>query len=180
MNTTITAPTEAAIFAAAETMSHANCAKHNITRDQYPADGVEEARRIVREELEADYALKSNPLYERLQAAEETARLAKMERDALAQVRPSAGGNSSAGTTKDPHVVRAQMGEVNWKGQTDNGRLMSCGVDPAKVGSREIQEAKKLFARGSDSNYASNYMKQDGARYKYLKTIAVVLNIKGQ
>ena len=179
MSTAMPVITESAINQAAEIMIQANCNKHRIPRDQFPADGVDEARRIIRQEMEADAALKSNPLYQRLQAAEESARQARMERDAALQVRPST-GSPSTGSTKDPHVVRRQLGEQNWMGQTDNGRLLSCGVDPAKVTSIELEEAKKLFGKGSDSHYASNYMKQDSARYRYLKTIAVVLNMQAR
>lgn len=173
------APTESDINAAAEKMIAVNCQRHNVSRENFPSDGVEEAKRLARQELEADFALRSNPLYERLKASEEAARQARLERDAALQVRPSTGGNSTGGT-KDPHVVRAQLGEANYRALTDNGRLMSCGVDPSKVGPVELQDAKKIFGRGADTHFASNMMKQDAARYHYLKTIAVVMNIQGQ
>jgi hypothetical protein len=72
------------------------------------------------------------------------------------------------------------MGEGDWRALTDDGRLRSCGIDPRNVTQLDLQEAKKVFGRGMDSHYSSNLSKQDWARYKHLKNIAIVLGIQGQ
>jgi hypothetical protein len=80
----------------------------------------------------------------------------------------------------DPVVVRAQLGEGNWRALTDNGRLQACGINPVEVTPLDLQEAQKVFGRKMDSHYSSNLAKQDWTRYQHLKKIAVILNIQGQ
>jgi hypothetical protein len=182
IDTNTTSPaaiTESAVNQAAEAIIQTNCNRHGMSREQFPADGVEEARRIARQELEADAALKANPLFLQLEA-ERAARLqAEATLAAVSQSRANPNAQSVR-TGPDPNVVRAQLGEVQWKMLSDNGRLQACGIQPSSVTPVELLEAKKLFGRGMVSSYSSNFFKQDQARYQHLKRIAVVLNIQGQ
>ena len=168
--------TETAVNQAAESMILANCRKHEISREDFPADRVEEARQIVRREMEAEAELKSNPLYARVQAAEEAARLAKMELAAVKQTRIAP--NNDVKPVADVARVRGLMGERDWHALTDSGRLAACGI--SQVSAVERQQCKELFGRGCDSHHANDFFKSNAGEYRRLKNIAIVLGIQGQ
>lgn len=174
----ITDADEIAIRAAATQIIAKAALKGGYTIDQIPQEAKDDALNFARNAYAEDQAQKANPLYAQLQAEREAHRLTKMQMDAIKQTRVSVGNDVRPGL--NPEVVSAQMGELDWRALTDNGRLQSCGIDPSKVTDVERLEAKKLFGRGMDSHYSSNFFKQDAGRYRHLKNIAIILGIQGQ
>jgi hypothetical protein len=174
----LTAADEFAIQTTTNDLIRKAAAKSGMRFEDVPVEAREDALRYTKAAFAEEQAVKANPLYAQLQAEREAHRLTKMQMDAVKQTRIGAPSNAKGGP--DPNVVRAQLGENNWRALTDNGRLQACGINPATVSPVEILEAKKVFGRGMDSHYSSNLSKQDWGRYQHLKRIAVVLNIQGQ
>jgi hypothetical protein len=170
---------EAAIRQAADQIIRTSAAKHGMTFEQVPQDAKDDAYRYAAAAYAEDQAQKVNPVYAQLQAEREAHRITQMTLDAVKQTRPAVGTNGSP-SSLNPDIVRAQMGEGEWRALTDNGRLQVCGINPATVTQVEILEAKKVFGRGTDTHYAANLAKQDWTRYKHLKNLAIVLGIQGQ
>jgi hypothetical protein len=170
---------DTAIKIAADNLIRAAAVKNGMTLEQVPQEAREDAYRFAKAAYEEDQALKSNPVYASLQAEREAHKLTRLQLEAVKQTRPTLGTNAQP-SSLNPEVVRAQMGEGEWRALTDNGRLQACGINPTTVTPVEIQECKKIFGRGMDSHYSSNAFKQDSARYRHLKNIAIVLGIQGQ
>jgi len=169
---------EVAIKQAADQLIRVAAEKNGMTIEQVPQEAREDAYRFAKAAYEEDQALKSNPVYAQLQAEREAHRLTKMTLEAVKQTRPTVGSNAQPSANVE--VVRAQMGERDWHALTDNGRLQACGINPATVTQVEIQESKRLFGKGIDSAYSSNFFKQDSGRYRHLKSIAIVLGLQGK
>jgi hypothetical protein len=169
---------DAAIKVAADNLIRAAAVKNGMTLEQVPQEAKEDAYRFAKAAYEEDQARAANPVYAQLQAEREAHRLTQMQLQAVKQTRVTVGNNVQP--VANVAVVRAQMGERDWYALTDNGRLQACGINPATVTTVEIQECKRLFGRGIDSAYSSNFFKQDAGRYRTLKNIAIVLGIQGQ
>lgn len=179
-NTLVLTPAEEAqIKTAADGMIRTAAQRANMTFEDVPQYAKDDALRTAKAAFEEQKAQESNPLWKELQAEREAHALTRKTLEATQQVRPKP-VNGSRDTGPDPVVVRAQMGEGNWRALTDNGRLQACNVDPSSVTQADLTEAKRVFGRGTDTHYASDLAKRDFARYKHLKRIAVVLNIQGQ
>ena len=170
---------ESAIKQAADALIRQAAAKNGMTVEQVPEQAKQDAYNYARNAYVEEQALKSNPLWAQLEAERAAHAQTKKTLEATQQVRPQP-VNGSRDTGPDPVVVRAQMGEGNWRALTDNGRLQACNLDPNSVTQVDLTEAKRCFGRGTDTHYASNLSKQDWGRYKRLKRIAIVLGIQGQ
>ena len=177
-STTTPEANEAAIKTAADNLIRQAAAKNGLTFEQVPQEAKDDAYRFAKAAFDEDQAIKSNPVYAQLQAEREAHKLTQMELQAVRQSRAPVGNDTHPAI--DPHVKRMQMGENQWHALTDNGRLGSCGIDPATVTDVERLEAKKLFGRQMDSHYSSNFFKQSPGRYRHLKAIAIILGIQGQ
>ena len=175
---TISENDEVAIKAAANQIIADAARKGGYTVDQIPQEAKDDAYRYAKAKYIEDESLKSNPMYAQLQAEREAHRLTQMRLNVVSQTRSNTSSNVKSGP--DPNVVRAQLGEGQWRALTDNGRLQVCGINPATVTPLDVQEAKKAFGRGPDTHFASNLSKQDWGRYQYLKRLAIVSNIQGQ
>jgi len=175
----LTPAEETQIHTAADAMIRTAAQRANMTFEDVPQYAKEDAFRTAKAAFEEQKAQESNPLWKELQAEREAHALTQKTLAATQQVRPQP-VNGSRDTGPDPLVVRAQMGEGNWRALTDDGRLQACGVNPTTVTQADLTEAKRVFGRGTDTHFASNLAKADFARYKHLKRIAVVLNIQGQ
>ena len=168
---------EAAIKIAADNMIRQAAAKNNMTFEQVPEQAKQDAYAYAKASIEADQALKANPLYTQLQAEREAHKLTQAQLEAVKQTRIAP--NNDVKPVADVSRVRGLMGENSWMALTDNGRLAACGIPPASVTSVELTEAKKIFGRGCDSHYSSNAFKQDAGRYRHLKNIAIILGLQG-
>ena len=166
---------EAAIKQAADQLIREAAAKHGMTFEQVPEEAKQDAYNFAKASVEAQQAEAANPVYAQLQAEREAHRLTQLQLDAVKQTRVSVGNNVPSGP--NPEIVRAQLGEGNWRALTDNGRLQACGINPATVTTLDLQEAQRVFGRKMDSHYSANLSKQDWTRYKHLKNIAIIMSI---
>jgi hypothetical protein len=172
------AVTNAAIDAETSRIIAASCARHNIQPSQLPPGAADDARRAAREFVELQQDMEANPVYKMLEAERAAHKLTQMQLNAAKQVRPTMGSNTPP--VANVEITRARMGEREWFALTNDGRLQSCGIDPATVTPLVREECAKLFGRKMDSAYSSNFFKQDGGRYHFLKNVAIILGIQGQ
>jgi hypothetical protein len=170
---------EASIRSEATKIIAAAAVKGGYSADQIPTEARQDALNFARRNFIEQKALKSNPLWETLEAERAAHQQTRKELEAFAQVRPQPVSNTRD-NGPDPNVVRARMGEGNWRALTDAGRLKACGVDPASVTEGEIIQARRIFGRGADTHAAVDLSKADFGRYKHLKRIAVVMGLPGQ
>ena len=177
-NTPSPAITEAAIDNETNRIIAATCAKHGIRPSDLPPGAADDARRAAKDMLEADATTKANPLYAQLEAEREAHRLTQATLAAVKQTRIAP--NNDVKPVADVARVRGLMGDRDWYALTDNGRLQSCGINPAEVTAVERQQCKELFGRGCDSHYANDFFKQNAARYRHLKNIAIILGLQGK
>lgn len=169
---------ESSIQDAANQLIRAAAHKSGMSFEEVPQQAKDDAYAYAKASIEAEQALKSNPLYTQLQAEREAHKLTQMQLEASRQTRIAP--NNDVKPVADVARVRGLMGETSWFALTDNGRLAACGIPPATVTPLEIEECKKLFGRGCDSHYASNAFKQDAGLYRHRKNIAIILGIQGK
>lgn len=175
----LTESEEIAVKAAAENLVRSAALKSGKTFEEIPIEARTDAINYARTSYIEEKALKQNPLWPQLESERAAHALTKKTLEASQQVRPSP-VSGSRDTGPDPDVVRARMGETNWWGLTDNGRLQVCGVNPDTLTQVDLTEAKRCFGKSTDTHYASNLAKQDWGRYKHLKRIANVLDLLGK
>src|ERR1035438_433841 len=163
---------ESAIKIKADNMLREAAIKNGTTFADISEETKQAAYSYVKASMEAEQAEKANPLFAQLTAEREARRQAEATLAAVTQSRTNL-NTSAVRTGPDPNIIRRQLGETTWYGLTDFGRLQACGINPSTVTALDIQEAKKGFARGADTHFASNLSKQDWGRYKYLKNLSI-------
>jgi hypothetical protein len=174
----LTAADEFAIQTATNELIQKAATRNNMRFEDVPVEAREDALRFARNAFAEKKAIEANPVYGQLQAEREAHRLTQMRLEAVSQSKINPTSNVKVGP--DPIVVRAQMGEGPYRALTDDGRLRACGINPANVTQLDRSEAKRAFGKGTDTHFASNLSKQDWARYKYLKSLAIIENYQGQ
>lgn len=176
--TQLTAADEFAIQTTTNELIRKAASKNGMRFEDVPVEAREDALRYATNAFREEQAVKANPLYAQLQAEREAHKLTQAQLQAVKQTRVTAANNVTP--VADVARVRGLMGERDWHALTDNGRLQSCGIDPASVTAVERQQCKELFGRGCDSHHANDTFKADAGRYRHLKNIAIILNLQGK
>ena len=181
-NTTSPAVTEAdevVIMQAAATLIRQAAVKGGVSVDQVSEEAKRDAYNYAKASYEEQKAQESNPLWKELQAEREAHALTRKTLEATQQVRPNV-VSGAKDNLPDPNVIRARMGEGAWRALTNDGRLITCGLDPASITAADVAESKRVFGKHPDTNHAVDLAKRDFARYKRLKNIAIVAGYQGQ
>jgi hypothetical protein len=166
--------TESAVNEAAEKFIIATCQKHGLTRDQLPAEAVEDARRIAREGLESNQRNQNNEFYHLYTAQKAENEALKAQ---LGAVRENREARSDKRTVDTMEQVRDRMGRATWFQLTEAQKLSALGLDPSTVDKNQL---RTLFGAKSDGSYAVDFQKTNPYRYKQLREAALALNITGK
>ena len=146
--------------------------RHNVTRAQIKPEFIQDAYDLARGKVEEQRERESDPIYQQLQSEREAHRLTQLQLDIIKQTRSNTANDKAPAIS--PEIVRARMGERDWMSLSDSGRLMACDINPNEVTAVVKEEIRTLFG-GGDSHYASNFYKENKARYQRLKSISILL-----
>jgi hypothetical protein len=168
---------EAQVKNLAESKITQTCAEHGVQRGDLKDTVIADAYDWAKEKLTADAERDADPNYQLRESLREENRILKMQIEALKSGRGTTSGPTNS-TVMDADMMAQKFGPAVWNHQLNgDGRLQSCGIDPALNTAGFRAEIKEYFGPGSSSMKASELARSNHARYKLLKTAGKCLRL---